>query len=101
MALRLSHKINLSLIVKPWALIKYQVHIICGSMLSAPINYALVELFTLILCFFAIPMTDSLPKDIVNLECPLMYGCAAYDASTHHLIIVRISALKISGILIV
>ena len=100
MALRLSWKRMLLSIVKPWASIEYWVHRICGSASLEPINSALVELFMFILCFFAIPMKYPPPKDIVDPVCPLVSGWTEYDVSTHHLIIVRLYALKISGILI-
>ena len=69
--------------------------------LSAHISSALVELFALILFFVDIPVTDPLPNEMVAPMCPSMSGCEAYDTSTHHLIIVKLSDLKISGTLMV
>ena len=62
---------------------------------SAPISPASVELLALILCFLAIPVTDPIPSDMVDLVCLLIFGCAVYEASTHHLITVRMSDLRI------
>ena len=100
-ALRLSWNRTLSSMLKPCASIKYWVHSIWGMASSSPINYASVELLALILCFFAIPVTEPLPSDMVSPVCPLVYGCAMYEASTHHLITFRLYALRISGILVV
>jgi hypothetical protein len=40
---------------------------------------------------------DPLPRDIVAPVCPLQLSCVAKEASTHHLITFRLSALRISG----
>ena len=44
---------------------------------------------------------DLIPNNMVDLVCPFMYGCEAYDAWNQHLIIVKLSALNISGMLVV
>ena len=49
----------------------------------------------LICCFFGILISDPHPRDIVAPLCPLMYTCTAYKSSTHHLITLRLSYIKI------
>ena len=100
-ALRLSWNRTIFFMVKHCALIKYQVYSIWGMESSAPISPASVELLASILCFLAIPVTDPIPSDMVDLVCPLISGCAVYEASTHHLINVRMYFLRISVKLIV
>jgi hypothetical protein len=40
---------------------------------------------------------DPLPRDIVAPVCPLQLSRVAKEASTHHLITLRLSALRMSG----
>ena len=99
--LRLSWNRTHSLVVKPCSSIKYQFHIILGMASLAPINYDYVGILAFIFCFFAIPVTEPLPSDMVAPVGPLIPVCATYEASTHHLITVSLYVLRISGMLIV
>ena len=55
----------------------------------------------MLIFFFDMLISDPQPRDIVAPLWPLMSPCTAYKASTHHLIKLRLSALKIRGMYIV
>ena len=60
-----------------------------------------LQLLGLIFCFFDMLICDPHPRDVMAPCWTLMSPCTIYKASTHHLIILRLSALKIRGIYIV
>ena len=87
--------------MKSCASMNYRVTIIWGIESSSLISSAYIELLSLILYLFMIPVTEPLLSDMMVPFCPLMYGCTAYEAPIQHLITVSLSALNISGRIIV
>ena len=67
---------------------------------SALISSAYFELLLSFMCFIEIPVREPLLIDMVSPVSPLIVGCATYEYSTQNLINVRLSALRISSMLI-
>ena len=90
-----------SSISKLCALIKYGTQRNPGIVSSAPMITDYIEIHMLIFCFFNMIITNLRPRYMVVLVWPLIYSCTAYEAYTHHLITLRLSALTIGSMHIV
>ena len=77
--------------------INYLYHRHCGKASSAPTVSASAELPPSIFCFHDSSIIDPVPMDIIAPVCPLKSGWAAKDASTYHLITLRLLELSMSG----
>ena len=76
---------------------KYLDHRHYGKALSYPTISASVELLPFIFCFRDSSILNPDPMDIITLVAPLQFGCAAKDASTHHLMTLIMLDLSMNG----
>ena len=76
---------------------KYLNHSHCGKASSVLTILASFDLLPFICCFCDSSIIDPDTMEIINLVFLLQYGCAVKDASTHHLMTLRMSDLSMSG----
>ena len=77
---------------------KFLDHWHCDKALSSPTILTFVELFPFIFCFRDISIINPDTMDIIAPVCPLQFGCAAKEASTYHVTILKLLVLSISDI---
>ena len=76
---------------------KFLDHRHCDKALSSPTILASVEIFPFIICFRDSSIINPDTINTVAPVCPLQFGYATKEASTYHVMILRLLGLRMSG----